>query len=547
MRKTSSMFGRPLRGYSLAFAVAMVAAIAGTAVVVRLSSASTATGNGGTAGHQGASLPVRHVAAAHQAVHLPAGSMVLRLPKETWPRVIPAGFLGTGVEYETFERYAGDNANAVDPVFEQLIRNLSPGQAPQLRIGGDTSDWAWWPVPGMATPPTVTFSLTPKWVNVARTFVQAVGARLIMGINIKADSVPVAVTMSQHLLAGVGERSIEALELGNEPDILSSFGGYPTAPGPGAHPYNFGVFRQAFTQIAGAMPRFALAGPAFTGTKWLSHFGTFLADEPRLTLATVHAYPLGACGRRTSPGFPSVRNLLSAGATYGLARRTVPWITAAHHHGLPIRIDETNASPCPRAAKVIRTFAESLWALRWLFELASVGADGVNVQTTAAATDDLFTPTLGGSDWQAAVQPEYYGLLMFAQAAPPGARLVRLSKSATAQVQAWATRATNGTLRVVIMNLGTHTDSVALDARTASNAGTLERLEGSSLSTQYGMRLGGQTFGSETSTGRLAGQRRTATVRSEGGYYFVGLPALSAAMLTVPSRAKLTMTADCHC
>jgi hypothetical protein len=286
--KTSSMFGLPIRGRSLAFAVAMLAVVAVAGAVVRLGSDFGASGNGGTAEHQAPSLPVRHVAAAHRAVHLPAGSIVLRLPQDTRPRVIPAGFLGVGVEYPTFERYAGDNANAIDPVFEQLIRNLSPGQAPQLRIGGDTSDWDWWPVPGMAAPPTTVFSLTPEWVNVARTFAQAVGARLIMGINIKADSVTVAVTMSQQLLARMGTSSIEALELGNEPEIFSSFGGYPTAPGPGVPPYNFGVFLDAFTRIAGAMPRFPLAGPAFTGTKWFNDFGTFLADEPLLTLATVH-------------------------------------------------------------------------------------------------------------------------------------------------------------------------------------------------------------------------------------------------------------------
>ena len=106
-----------------------------------------------------------------------------------------------------------------------------------------------------------------------------------------------------------------------------------------------------------------------------------------------------------------------------------------------------NATQCPGAAIVLRTFAESLWALRSLFELADVGADGVNIQTTAAATDALFIPTRGSNGWQVAVQPEYYGLLMFAQAAPPGASLVRLSQSATAEIQAWATRAIDGTVR----------------------------------------------------------------------------------------------------
>jgi hypothetical protein len=471
-------------------------------------------------------------ATAERSVHLPAGSTVLTLPRGSWPDVIPPGFLGLGVEYQTLERYAGDDPNAVDPVFEQLIRDLSPGQAPELRIGGSTSDWTWWPVPGMAPPPMTFLTLTPHWVSVARALAQGLDARLIMGINIKADSVRVAVTEARQLLARMGKSSIEAFELGNEPDIFSSFGGYPTAPGPGRPTYDFETFLHAFTRIADAMPPVPIAGPAFTGDHWFNHFATFLGEEPLVQIATLHRYPLFRCNS-PNPRFPSVSHLLSVRATYGLARGSIPWINIAHAHHMRIRIDEMNATQCPGAAIVLRTFAESLWALRSLFELADVGADGVNIQTTAAATDDLFIPTHGSNGWQVAVQPEYYGLLMFARAAPPGASLVRLSQSATAKIQAWATRAIDGTVRVVIINVGTHQHTVALDAGTASGPGTLERLEGSSLTTRYGLKLAGQTFGSETSTGRLAGRRRTAIVKADGGEYVVSVPALSAATLTI--------------
>ncbi len=526
--KTSSMFCVAIRGRSFAFATAMLAVLAVGGAV-----ATSATGNGpSTAQHQIPSATAKQVAAAERNVHLSAGSTVLSLPQAAWPRVVPAGFLGVGVEYQTLVRYVGDDAHAIDPVFEQLIRNLSPGQPPQLRIGGSTSDWTWWPVPGLAPPPTTYLTLTPHWVSVARALDQALGARLIMGINIKADSVKVAVTESRQLLARIGKGSIEAFELGNEPDIFSSFGGHPTAPGPGRPTYNFETFLHAFTRIADAMPPVPIAGPAFTSDHWFDHFSTFLGHEPLVQIATLHRYPLFRC-QSPNPAFPSVSHLLSVRATYGLAHGSIPWIKIAHAHHVPIRIDEMNATQCPGAAIVLRTFAESLWALRSLFELADVGADGVNIQTTAAATDDLFTPTHSSQGWQVAVQPEYYGLLMFAQAARPGARLVRLSKSGTAKIQAWATRAVDGTVRVVIINLGNHRHTVALDTGTASGPGTLERLEGSSLTTTYGVKLGGQTFGSETSTGRLAGRRRTAIVKSDGGDYVVGMPALSAAMLTI--------------
>ncbi len=80
--------------------------------------------------------------AADPNVTLPAGSIVLNLPQTDWPGVVPPGFLGVGVEYKTLFRYAGRDPHAVDPVFERLVRNLSPGQPAQVRIGGDATDWS---------------------------------------------------------------------------------------------------------------------------------------------------------------------------------------------------------------------------------------------------------------------------------------------------------------------------------------------------------------------------------------------------------------------
>jgi hypothetical protein len=464
---------------------------------------------------------------AHPSAHLPAGTVVVNLPQTRWPHLVAPGFLGLGVEYKTLLRYAGGDAKAVDPVFEQLVRNLSPGEPAQIRIGGDTTNWSWWPVPGMARPPGVSQTLTPHWANVANAFVQAVNARLIMGINIKPDNVKVAVTEARQLLSRMPTGSIEAFELGNEPDLFSGFGA-------GTGTYNFDTFLRAWTRIANAMPRqVPLAGPSFTGSPWARDLGRFLAKEPLVRLATGHRYPLKACGDPSSPVFPSVANLLSPQASYELAQGTVQWIKTAHADHLPIRIDEMNTTPCPGGAIVLRTFAESLWGLRVLFEMANVGADGVNVQTTAAATDDLFTPTESSNGWEAAVQPEYYGLLMFAKAVPPGARLVALSKSGTAPTQVWATRAPDGTIRVVVMNLASQPQSVAVNAGASLGRGKLERLEGSSLTTTSGVTLGGQTFGSETTTGRLRGRPRIFTVRPRGHDYLVSMPPLSAAMLTI--------------
>ena len=50
----------------------------------------------------------------------------------------------------------------------QLIRNLAPGQTPIVRIGGDSTDWTWWPVRGSAAAAGVSLGLSPAWIVRAR-------------------------------------------------------------------------------------------------------------------------------------------------------------------------------------------------------------------------------------------------------------------------------------------------------------------------------------------------------------------------------------------
>ncbi len=122
--------------------------------------------------------------------------------------------------------YTGTNPDALNPVFEQLVRNLTPGQTPVLRIGGDSTDRTWWPVRGMARPGGVTYSLTPRWASVTAALARALHARLVLGINLKANNTTLARHEAEQLAHRIGARRIEALELGNEPELYGMFPWY---------------------------------------------------------------------------------------------------------------------------------------------------------------------------------------------------------------------------------------------------------------------------------------------------------------------------------
>ena len=87
-----------------------------------------------------------------------------------------------------------------------------------------------------------------------------------------------------------------------------------------------------------------------------------------------------------------------------------------------------------------------------MFAFARSGADGVNIHTFPGARYGLFTFRRAGAGWSAFVHPEYYGLLMFARAAPPGSRLLFLTRTGTPEVRSWATRASDGRIRLVLIN-----------------------------------------------------------------------------------------------
>ena len=138
--------------------------------------------------------------------------------------------------------------------------------------------------------------------------------------------------------------------------------------------------------------------------------------------------------------------------------------------------------------------------------------------------------------------PEYYGLEMFAQAAPAGARLLKLSGS-LGNVKAWATRAPGGTVHVVLINEYTaQPRTVAVRIPGVHGRAMLERLQARGVSARTGVTLGGQTYGNATTTGTLSGRSAITPVRRTNGAYVVRLPQASAAMLTIDAATAGVMT-----
>jgi hypothetical protein len=469
-------------------------------------------------------------------------------------RPIPRGFLGLAFEYSGIRPWVGPGTAPPNPVLVQLIRNLDPVGRPVIRIGGLSTDRSWWPAAGLTRPLGVTDALTPAWAQSLQSLARAVDARLVMGVNLEADSPRLAQTEADAFLTWIGRRYVTALDIGNEPPLYPSVPWYRRRGGqvfPWYSRAGTPVFSRApnwgpagfvrdYARILGALPRIPIAGPDTQRPSWFAAYHRFLSPRSRVRMIASHGYGLNNCVTNpAAASYPSIPHLLSGYALHDLLNGLIPYVGAAHHNGAMFRIDEMGSVTCNGRRGVSDTMASALWAAGALFSVAQDGVDGVNLHSYPGLTNGLFDFTDSARGWRAAVHPLYYGALLFSQAAPAGSRLLHVTLGGPRTLHGWATTGPGRDRHVVLLN-DSLTDSATVLVRglhgvLGAGLGQLERLSAPSAAATGDISLGGRSFGSATATGRLSspvGDR----VAARGGAYRVTVPAASAAVLSFSAR-----------
>lgn len=453
-------------------------------------------------------------------------------------RNIPHSFFGLGLEFYDILNYTG-RGSSPDPVFVQLVRNLEAAAGGPLvfRIGGNSTDDSWWDPGGAPAPPGITYDIDRSWLAAVAAATAAAHARLIVGVNLGLDDPGLAVTWAKATTSGLRQDSIEALEIGNEPNFFPEHG---YGAGRTARPatYTFDQYLAEYDSYASALRQalgtgVRLAGPAILSPAWMSNLPGYLKSEAgKVDIVTYHQYPLSVCGKKPGQAdYPTIPELLSDQASHGLAAEVTPFVQEAMAAGLPLRVDEVNSVVCFGAPAVSDTFASALWMADVLFEYAAAGVAGVNVQTITKAH---YTPFLVKPE--VVVNPDYYGLLLAADAMPPGAQLLPTHSSIPGNVKAWATLDRKGAVRLVVLNKDSQASGQVELHLSGCRGATLMRLQAPSLDARQGVSLGGQTF-SGTTDGKLGGVARSEQIGRGDGDYSFSLPAASGALLTVPCRS----------
>ncbi|MBO0768859.1 MAG: hypothetical protein J2O48_09275 [Solirubrobacterales bacterium] len=452
---------------------------------------------------------------------------------------LPTGFLGFSVEVDAIHNYIGRDPNALNPVFKQLLTGVSQGNPPVLRIGGNSTDYSYVSTPGYLPPAGESYQVIPDWLQTVAALAKQTPARLILGVNLAASNSQMSAVEAREMIHTIGLRGIDALEPGNEPDLYTSTNWYTTANGQKierrATPYKTTNYQSDFNHWRSVLPNVPLAGGALATTGWMGTLNSLAASVSNLSMVTAHRYPLSACSSPSQPGYPTIPGLLSSAAQEGIATPLAPYAQQMHQAGVSFRLDELNSASCQGKAGVSDTFASSLWMLDTLFDMASVGVDGINVHTLPGSHYAPFSFTNTGKGWTGTVNPAYYGMLAFAQADPPGSDLLSSDDTSTdngGDVHSFTSRAPDGTLRTTLINEDqTRPATVNLTLPYGSSMSSVS-LTAPSLSSTSGVKLGGASFANPTTTGKLGPQTATTVNPVSGTTYQVSVPAGSAEILT---------------
>jgi hypothetical protein len=437
---------------------------------------------------------------------------------------IPSTFMGLSFEQGTNTDLFGAPGDP-NPIFVQLIKNLSAyGSGPiNIRIGGNSTDQTGYP----------SSSTFAQFAEIAKD----TNTRFEIGVNLASGSIPLAISQAQAIVQQMPSSSLNAIEIGNEPDGYSG--------------YSFSQYLTNFTNYAANIlpllpSSVKLMGPSWSSANFLSNLPAFLANESSsLSIVSQHWY-----SGNGSVGNPLDYLLQDSAVTSG-ASAVSSSVALTHQDSLPFRMGEVNSLYDGGQNGVSNAFGSALWIVDTLVNFTDVGVDGVNFHGGTGAFYSPFSLKASGtapslSFSAVSVNPEYYGMLLFQQATQNGARLIPIATT-TASIphfDAWATVDASGTVRVVLINRNEITQgTVNINLPGSFSSGTLTQLLAPSYQSKNGVTLGGQTFDG-TPDGTLQGASSTQTINSSGGIYSVTIPATSAAILTIPSALpSVSMTA----
>ena len=342
----------------------------------------------------------------------------------------------------------------------KFLRDVGGGPGPNIRIGGNSVDQSFYTTNSSNPLPSGNkYAITPHDIEsfaAARLW----NGSVVLGVNLLRYDEANTREYIDAAVRGIPAGILEAIELGNEPDIYYYENGVRTQP------YTYANYSKQIDSFSMTLQKMGVGMPLLQGPttcctdfqKSISSFiSTFGCGTTRILRAVSHHhYPLPSSCKLNS----TIEQLM-ADRTSDLSKFSA-WAAQAAACGVPFRIGEGNSVACGTMRGVTNTFANALWSVDTLFNAAANNITRWNFHGCWWPWDD-FTP-IAVADMARGnliVRPLFYGMWVFTHAIANNSRLVNATvvTSTEKRIKAHATLNRN---RVVVVLL--HKGNESFDA-----------------------------------------------------------------------------------
>lgn len=321
---------------------------------------------------------------------------------------VPADF--TGLSYESAQLGHPEFLSAENKALIGLFRTL--GKQGVLRIGGNTGEYTTWssndadaennhtPLamgPDAGTAAKTASIITPRAIRNLREFIDAVGWRIIYGLNLWHGTPENAAAEAKYVASTLGDRLI-AFQIGNEPDMDHDPGSKER--------WTFDHYWEKWTghrdAVKAAVPKARFAAPDIAKEyDWITKMAE---KQPDLAFLSGHYYAEGPpADPKMTLEFLLHRGKNPATEEFGVVHEATKML------GRPYRMTEGNS--CFHGGKplVSDSFASALWSGDYWLQLAEAGYIGLNLH---GGGNGLYTPIAGSLQDGFIARPVYYGMLL---------------------------------------------------------------------------------------------------------------------------------------
>lgn len=404
---------------------------------------------------------------------------------------VPEDF--TGLSYESAQLGHPEFFAAQNKALIGLFRAL--GKQGVLRIGGNTGEYTTWsnndadadknhtPLaigPDAGTAAKTASIITPLSIRNLREFIDAVGWRIIYGLNLWHGTPENAAAEAKYVATTLDERLI-TFQIGNEPDMDHDPGSKER--------WTFDHYWERWTghrdAVKAAVPNARFAAPDIAKEyDWLIKTAE---KKPELAFLSGHYYAEGPpADPRMTLEFLLHRGRNPATQEFAVVREATKIL------GRPYRMTEGNS--CFHGGKplVSDSFASALWSGDYWLQLAEAGYIGLNLH---GGGNGLYTPIAGTVQNGFTARPVYYGMLLaenFAGATMTG---TSVSEQTDAQNVTAFSALHHGRVKLAIFNKASSAVTVKFNGAQAAHEGKLFWLQAPRIDSKEGVTFGGSSVG----------------------------------------------------